>query len=239
MLPDAVRHFRDIHADTWALLVILAVHPFVGSRLELSFPVSAEFCTQVCAVRQEHRGDCRCGCRRHGRRHRRWHGPGERGGGTQHKMVAFNGRPHSAVAAAITRQPQCWKHSSWCDMSEFADAKDAKDASGPVPCDTIASYCDQRVNLCRGTAIVHIPNRIRAWIGIPCARGNNRPCANKLVEMLVQKPPIQLLNAQVGRVQVHALTRSPACSSSMQIVLPFPGHLPQPRSAPEKNRGVH
>ena len=40
MLPDVVQHMDDLPRDTWALVVILIVHPFVGSRLTLPFSVS-------------------------------------------------------------------------------------------------------------------------------------------------------------------------------------------------------
>ena len=42
-LPDDITAFDAVHADCWALLIALAVLPFVGSRMDLSFPVSAEF----------------------------------------------------------------------------------------------------------------------------------------------------------------------------------------------------
>ena len=89
MLPDAIRDFHDIHPDTWALLVVLAVHPFVGNRLELSFSVSAEFARvyALSRIRIEPIDQTLVA---------------RRSAATGHtKMVAFNGRPHSAVVAAM------------------------------------------------------------------------------------------------------------------------------------------
>ena len=40
MLPDTIRAFEDLHPDSWALIVVLALHPFITHSLTLSFPVS-------------------------------------------------------------------------------------------------------------------------------------------------------------------------------------------------------
>jgi hypothetical protein len=40
MLPDTIRAFEDLHPDSWAIIVVLALHPYITHSLTLSFPVS-------------------------------------------------------------------------------------------------------------------------------------------------------------------------------------------------------
>jgi hypothetical protein len=43
MLPDTIKAFEDLHPDNWALIVVLALHPYITHSLTLSFPVSQQF----------------------------------------------------------------------------------------------------------------------------------------------------------------------------------------------------
>lgn len=54
-------------------------------------------------------------------------------------------------------QPTCWSRAAWCDMSEWGRAD-------PVRCDKVASYCDMRTGVCRGTRVAHPnPNPCVDW----------------------------------------------------------------------------
>jgi hypothetical protein len=108
LLPDAISSFDDVHPDLWGLLVLLVVHPFVHKELQLSFAVSPSFADAVSKAfhhsvqvypmdpdilpRQAgHRGQ----------RHQHSDKVGAPPPSPLQPSVAFNGRVHSTMAAAI------------------------------------------------------------------------------------------------------------------------------------------
>lgn len=49
LMPNSIPRFEAIHPDVWGLIVVLALFPFVGSRLQLSFAVTEMFAS-ICAL---------------------------------------------------------------------------------------------------------------------------------------------------------------------------------------------
>ncbi len=60
--------------------------------------------------------------------------------------------------SSCASQPFCWTHAARCDMSEWGRAATS------LPCDQVASYCDMRSRICRGTRVPHPrPNMCVDW----------------------------------------------------------------------------
>lgn len=88
LLPDCIPSFADVHNDVWALLVLLVVFPFVRDELHLSFGVSRAFSLAYSDVGGKRIYPVDPALEPH-----------KRVGSVP--SVAFNGRVHSFVTAAV------------------------------------------------------------------------------------------------------------------------------------------